>query len=366
MVPSKNEQSVIDYLNNNKFNNTDDIFGKMNEIAKIHAQNILSSNPNIINLNPSDEGKRWMLNYVPNLLSHNINTLYPYAYAKYIVHAGFTGLLESNGEIKKDFLEENGSKHLIEQYYKFFKYMYNIYPQSIRDNNKDFYYVFRHAEILHLNKGDKIIQPIPFSTSYDPLFSLVWGDDKVCCLFIIKVPLNYPVVFLSSPLYDPYQYGLSNDSFSSGYINQGQREITLPPSVLKINNIISISEYTLVFCEIDKMIPFTILDKYLTDKKYSDFLESAINSSQSEYFNDVVVSDDIIYKSDEVKEKSTQYIPINENKQNILEEQLKRESGQNIQKILDEQLKRQSGGNYYKLKYMKHKNEYLQLINSYI
>lgn len=47
------------------------------------------------------------------------------------------------------------------------------------------------------SSNDKfIICPLPFSTSFEPTFSLEWAKRKneSCCFFIIKVPFDYKYI----------------------------------------------------------------------------------------------------------------------------------------------------------------------------
>lgn len=79
-------------------------------------------------------------------------------------------------------------------------------------------------------KGESILEPIPFSTTMNKSMAEDWtGDGSVGAKVLIemKVPMNYLMVALSYPQ--------DSDAVDKNLLNQGQKEVTVVPSKLTIN-----------------------------------------------------------------------------------------------------------------------------------
>ena len=175
-----------------------------------------------------------------------------YAYGDQISHWSlYMNCINKNGTIKEDCLE--WLPEILEDHYKIQRDLYN-YSQKQCVGSENYYFTYRFSEMdLSTIMNDRyIIQPIPFSTTFNHEFAIRWGKNKPCCMFIIKVPFDYPVFYLADP----------KDN-SPSFINHTQYEITLPPSVISITNSFEFEGKTIVIGCIKNQIPLEMLLSYV-------------------------------------------------------------------------------------------------------
>ena len=109
--------------------------------------------------------------------------------------------------------------------------------------------VYRFSKHSIIDRYNTILYPLPFSTSLNLNYVLdewIGGKIATCCLFIINVPVNYPLVFLSIP-----QKIDRDDELK--YINQEQYEVTLAPSRIILTKHETIGNMNVYFCNLEEI-----------------------------------------------------------------------------------------------------------------
>ena len=156
------------------------------------------------------------------------------------------------------------AKNNLDMFYEIME-NYKLYRQQIVRNPRilsgQILPLYRWNTIFkRFRKGDYFVQHLPFSTTFDFNFAIEWGKDNYCCLFIILTPLEYPMSILSNPNYKGSE---------QKYINQKQKEVLLPPSVLYIKQVSVVGGITVYVVE-PKLIRENVIKSLLVDNEMSE------------------------------------------------------------------------------------------------
>ncbi len=88
------------------------------------------------------------------------------------------------------------------------------------------------ATVYNLRPGAVITEPLPFSTTFNKSFARTWSETDApneSIIMKIQLPVNFPMIFLSSPKW------LGNfDVLGNQIVNQQQQEVTVAPMQLRI------------------------------------------------------------------------------------------------------------------------------------
>lgn len=110
----------------------------------------------------------------------------------------------------------------------------------LRIEGQQYWCVYRAVKDIDIVLTDEIIQPLPFSSTYNLDWVLKeWIGENLCCLLKIKIPVNSPMVVIEPPDSRTYEG------------RKSQYEIALPAGVLRRESIkqnsngLIISEYIL-------------------------------------------------------------------------------------------------------------------------
>jgi len=180
-----------------------------------------------------------------------------------VVGGTFTNKLDKKGIITQNMKQRILEANLIERFYNFLKMV--PYPSQE-------YTLYRYIGSDMTKNNNLIVCPLPFSTSMSFDFVVDWFSDlhKECCMLIIKIPIGYPAVFLSSPL--------DNDE-TKNLLNQSQKEVTLPPSILMIHDRYIVDEMTFFICH-PLLISHNIFNNHVINAvdNYNDVIYHTLNS----------------------------------------------------------------------------------------
>ncbi len=96
-------------------------------------------------------------------------------------------------------------------------------------------------DVYALEPGATIVEPIPFSTTFNKQFAKKWTETDQpheAVIMKIEVPISFPMIYLSSPKWLGNFRVLGNE-----VVNQGQQEVTLAPMQLRITDMHMEGEY---------------------------------------------------------------------------------------------------------------------------
>jgi hypothetical protein len=182
--------------------------------------------------------------------------------------SSFTNKVDQYGMVKDFSYANNNPMHLFARSLKLCKFMEEL--------DIDIFYKFpiklyRSVNLKELPRHN-IIQPLPFSTTWNRTIALDWTDLN-CSLFEITVKFGTIL-----PLSIPSE--VDHDELKRISLNQVQEEVVLPPCRLKLLSRYQIQtidkNVDIIECEAIRLTPKEMIEFY--PEKYKNTLYKSINS----------------------------------------------------------------------------------------
>ena len=184
--------------------------------------------------------------------------------------SSFTNKVGKGGKIKDFNFPHNTPLHLFARTLALSKFTQAITQNKI---NPDFHCPIKVYRAMNLpNSKRVIVQPVPFSTTWNLKFAMSWMEKSGCCIYEITVAFD---TFL--PLSVPSG---STSKFKRFALNQSQEEVILPPCKLtkKGEYIITMGKKSVrvITCIATRLLPTEIVDCY--PEKYKTELLKVVHS----------------------------------------------------------------------------------------
>ena len=185
--------------------------------------------------------------------------------------SSFTNKVGHDGLVLDYNFQNNTPAHLFARTMAICKYMQELSLINV-DNDMILPIKVYRSVNLPVDYKDDIVQPVPFSTSWNMDFAVNWTVGS-CCVYEITVPFD---TFL--PLSVP---STASEKLRQLGLNQSQEEVILPPCILSTRD-----EYVfeteskrvrVVRCDAVRLTPLEMVQYY--PEKYRAELEKAVKSS---------------------------------------------------------------------------------------